>query len=523
MSDSNQFADVSSSTTALQDPGVTPPVDSSQAEQAPVAESQTATESNATTEPVTTESATTEPVAAATTEEAVAPRPKVQLNPTLSPELQASESNTSTTRGPIEIPKSDDLDADIEAQLNAALNKEPAPAPKKGGHQGEAQPYVAPPEEELEPGVKLKGQVQAINGDDVLVELGYRMTGLVAARQFNGKLPAIGDTLDVVVESIDANQGMIMLNNFKGVRKIHGNWDALAVGMTVECMVTGTNKGGLNVTVSNIRAFLPKSQVDISFIENLEALVGQKLQVKVTDVNPAKRNLVVSRKQVLAEEREAVQQDAWGKIQEGQEVLGTVKTVKEYGAFIDLGGVDGLLHVGEMSWNRINHPQDMLQVGQQVNVKILKIDTEKKKISLGMKQLISNPWEYVETRYPKGADVTGTVSRLIDFGAFVELEPGVEGLIHISELEHRRVNTVQDVVKVGQEVTARVLEVSKNKRRISLSMKALLAKPEPVQQESAADDKGPKAPPRKQRNDLKGGRTTGFEGGGMFGNPRDFK
>jgi small subunit ribosomal protein S1 len=244
----------------------------------------------------------------------------------------------------------------------------------------------------------------------------------------------------------------------------------------------------------------------------------------VTDLDPKKRNLVVSRKQILIEERDALKNDAWGKIEEGQEVTGIVKTVKEYGAFVDLGGVDGLLHVGEISWNRINHPQDVLSVGQEIQVKILKIETDKKKISLGMKQLISNPWDHAEIRYAKDATVSGIITRMTDFGAFVELEKGVEGLLHISEIEHRRIATVQEVLKVGQEIQAKVLEFNKNKKRISLSMKSLIDRPEPVKPAFEQKEE-----PQDQRNkkqafnpNLKGGMG-GNNPGGLFGNPRDFK
>ncbi len=451
------------------------------------------------------------------------PRSKVQLNPTMGGNQKAvpnlgdvSEAQISASQaeytGPVEIPRDAAIDSDIEAQLAAALGGEQVPA------------HVAVPKDEstLSSGDKVKGVVQSVHADNIIVDLGYRSSGILAANQFpEGKAPAVGDKLDLVVEKVAPTEGLIYVNRTSGPRKLSGNWDAVAVDMVVECTVTKTNKGGLDVMDSGLRAFMPASQVDLGFHKDLDSFVGQKLQAKVTDVKPEKRNLIVSRRALLLEQRQENEAAAWEKLEVGQEIMGTVKTIKDYGAFVDLGGVDGLLHVAEITWNRIRHPSDVLAEGQQINVKILGLDPEKKKITLGMKQLLTNPWDHVETKYPKDATVTGKVTKIADFGAFVELEDQVEGMIHISELDHKRVGRVADVLKEGEEVTVKVLEVNKNKKRISLSLKALVEKPKPVEKPVVEEPETP-APPRKQAANLKGGSSSGT-GRGLFGNPGDYR
>ena len=279
-----------------------------------------------------------------------------------------------------------------------------------------------------------------------------------------------------------------------------------------------TNKGGLEVTVSGLRAFLPSSQVDLGFVSELDPFVGQKLRVEVVEVNPKKRNLVVSRRAYLQIERKEQEGVFWQSAAAGQTFTGKVKTVKDYGVFVDLGAVDGFLHIGEMSWHRIKHPSELVKEGQTVDVKILSLDKEKKKISLGMKQLAQNPWTTAADKYPANNTVTGKVTRITDFGAFVELEPGLEGLIHVSELDHKRIRHASDVLKLQQVVTAQVLELDAERKRISLSLKALLARPEapkPIEEPVEAYQ-------RKRKGPLRGG--TGSTGpGGLFGNPSDFR
>jgi len=305
------------------------------------------------------------------------------------------------------------------------------------------------------------------------------------------------------------------------VSKPRGNWHEVIEGQIVDCMVTKSNKGGLEVSISNLRGFLLASQVSYGFVSNLEEYVGQKLRVKILEVNPQKKNLVVSHRAFLDIARAEMREEMWKKIEIGQVYTGTVKTIKDYGAFVDLGGLDGLLHVAELSWSRVHHPKDVLSEGHQVDVKVLGIDREKSKISLGMKQLTANPWQTMAENYPVGKVVHGKVTKTTDFGAFVELESGVEGLIHVSELDHRRVHRVTDFAEVGKELDVKVLSVDTEKKRIALSLKALTAKPEREGKEKKSDEDlapgGGTAYERKRKSPLKGGGTG--SGGLLFGNP----
>lgn len=478
-----------------------------------------------------------------------APR-KVQLNPTWTPgeakavpsipneggataESAAQESGAGSelsaeavpARGPVEIPQVESLDDDLESQLNAALQG----TSQTNAAGLAADPAAAPRDEtELEPGTRLKGRVDSIDQENVLLDLGYRATGVLSRRHFTeSNLPQVGSELEVVVESVNSAEGTIQLGLLKSAHRSSGDWETLVAGQVIECTVQKTNKGGLEVQVGQLRGFMPAGQVDLYFVGDLEPFVGQKLTAKVMDVNPKKRNLVVSRRALLQEERDQTEAEVWETLSVGEQRPGTIKTLKDYGAFVDIGGVDGLLHVRELSWTRVNHPSDVLSEGQQVEVKILSLDRDKKKISLGMKQLMTNPWDYAEQKYPKNTVVNGLVKKVTDFGAFVELEPGLEGLIHISELDYRRVNNVQEVLQEGQETEAQVLEINKNKRRISLSLKSLKQKPGPTPEEQAAqqaseeEQRQRREADAKRRKTLKGG-IGGNKGGGLFGNPSDY-
>jgi predicted RNA-binding protein with RPS1 domain len=493
------------------------------------------------------EAVAVEPPPSAPADDADKPRRKVQLNPTLSPESarpvptygEAASSGESAAPvveavsmdsleampqnlGTIELPKDAPLSADMEAEIDAALGAAmtaPAPQPIAAGAEAPPLPALA---EQLESGTKLKAKVQSLSSEHVFCDVGYPAPGAVPIKQFpTGKHPNIGEEFLVVVDKYDAENGMILVSLPKATRRPRGNWEELQQGQIVECVVNKTNKGGLEVTISNMRAFLPASQVDLGFVSSLDAYVGQRFPVQITEVNPAKRNLVVSRRALLIADRKEKAATFWQGVEVGQQFAGIVKTIKDYGAFIDLGGVDGFLHVGEMSWTRIKHPSDILQEGQSVDVVVLSLDREKQKIGLGMRQLAQNPWNSAAEKYAVGRTVTGKVTRTTDFGAFIELEPGVEGLVHISELDHRRVKRVTDVLTVGQEAQVQVLEVVPDRQRISLSLKALKAKPEEPKDEDQAPGKG-QAYERKRKEPLRGG-TGGSGGSGLFGNPGDFR
>jgi small subunit ribosomal protein S1 len=432
---------------------------------------------------------------------------------------------------PVEIPQAEAIDASIEAAIEAAMAGEAAVGAASPGTDqpatGEAPAISAPviDLESLQAGQKLQGTVQAVHEDSVFLDFDLRLTGVVPFRQFDAKKPPqVGDVLEVVFDRINDAEGLIQTNLPRGTTQVKGgDWSAVSVDQVVECLVTKTNKGGLEANVGQLRGFIPASQVELGYIADLQPYVGQKLRVRITEVKPAKRRLVLSRRALLEEERESAKAELLNEIKPDQTRTGRVKTIKEYGAFIDLGGMDGFLPIAQMSWVRIEHPSEVIQEGQQIEVKILSIDREKNRISLGLRQLAPNPWRTAETKYPKGSTSNGRVTRIEPFGAFVELEPGVEGLVHISELEHRRVKRVQEVLNVGDITEVQIIEVDPKKKRISLSVKALKAKPEPVEKpkdEDLAPGKGDRYE-RKRKEPLKGG--TGSSGRtGLFGNPRDF-
>ncbi len=340
--------------------------------------------------------------------------------------------------------------------------------------------HLAPPSE----GELLQGRVLKVTPKEVIVDVGYKIEGMVPIEQFqlpDGSVTVQpDDTIDVIIER-HPNQpgGFIVLSHEKAAR-LHC-WETLEKAhrenLLVSGRVTGRTKGGLSVDVG-VPAFMPGSQIDVRPLHNLDALVGQDIAVRILKLNRRRGNVVVSRKIALEEELVARKGAALEMLHEGAVVTGTVKNLTDYGAFIDLGGIDGLLHVSDISFGRVTHPSEMLNVGDQVTVKVLKFDRDKERISLGMKQLAPDPWQAATERYTPGSRVVGRVVSVTDYGAFVELEAGVEGLIHISEMTwSRRMKHPSKVVKVGDQVEAVVLEVKPKDRRISLGIKQLEADP----------------------------------------------
>jgi ribosomal protein S1 len=398
--------------------------------------------------------------------------------------------------------KIDAFDEEMERELQEAMGG----LSDKDLYGGVEQRSERPAKGKAEQGPR-KGKVFRIHGPDVFIDLpGSRMQGLLPLLQFPEGAPAIGTEIEVHVERVDNANGVLVLS-LKGAA-VEADWSSVAAGMIVEARVTGTNKGGLEVDVNGIRGFMPISQIDLYRVEDAATFVNQRLRCLVAEADASERNLVVSRRALLEKEREENRDKLWKELAEGQVRQGVVRSIKDFGAFVDLGGVDGLLHVSEMSWNRVQDAHSLVQPGQSVKVVVLKIDHEQRKLSLGMKQLMASPWDAVSEKFHVGAIVNGRVSRLMDFGAFVELEPGIEGLIHVSELAPQRVWRVGDVVQSGQEVQVKVLSVDAAQRRISLSLKAALVRaPEPApaeeEEESAAPE--PARPARPRTTPLRGG------------------
>ncbi|GIW79867.1 MAG: hypothetical protein KatS3mg105_1674 [Gemmatales bacterium] len=409
-------------------------------------------------------------------------------------------------------PSLKDIDSTIEKELEEAmmglsdtelygeLQKKPTPTPGGSGTQ--------------------KGKVLSVHGGDVFVEVpGGRSQGVFSLAQFPEGKPPIGSEVEFQIEGYDADNGLLILSRRGAAVEV--DWNSVAVGMVVEARVTGTNKGGLSVDVNGIRGFMPISQIDLYRVEDTEQFVNQRLRCLVTEVKPSERNLVVSRRALLEKEREEQREKLWAELAEGQIREGVVRSVRDFGAFVDLGGVDGLLHVSELSWSRVKDANSVVQPGQRLKVAVLKVDRERRKVSLGLKQLAPSPWDYVAEKYHANTVVKGKVSRLKDYGAFVELEPGVEGLIHISELAPQRVRRVADVVHEGQEVEVAILHVNLPERKIALSLKAAMpdvedAEAEQTEQEPPTEETA--KPQRQRKTPLRGGIGSSWdEPGDRFG------
>ncbi len=326
-------------------------------------------------------------------------------------------------------------------------------------------------------GEVVRGRVLRISGNDVIVDVGYKSEGVIDLDEFRGvdgqNHVTVGDEIDVLLEKTEDKDGYVVLSKEKAEKmKI---WEeierAYADGRAVTGIVKERIKGGLAVDIG-VRAFLPGSLVDLRPVRNLDALKGKELQMRVIKVNRKRGNIVLSRKAVLEEENASRKRRTLDGLTEGKLIRGVVKNITEYGAFVDLGGIDGLLHKTDMSWGRINHPSEMFNVGTEVEVVILKFDQEKERVSLGFKQRSSDPWESVDSKYPRESRVKGKVVSLTDYGAFIELEAGVEGLIHVSEMSWtKRVKHPSKLLNVGDQVEAVVLDVDKTARRLSLGLR----------------------------------------------------
>ena len=337
---------------------------------------------------------------------------------------------------------------------------------------------------ETRQGSIVKGTVVAIENGFVLVDAGLKSESAIPAEEFKnamGELEInVGDSVDVALDSIEDGFGETKLSREKAKR--HEAWlqleKAYEEQATVIGIINGKVKGGFTVELNGIRAFLPGSLVDVRPIRDTAHLENKELEFKVIKLDQKRNNVVVSRRAVIETENTSERESLLANLQEGQEVKGIVKNLTDYGAFVDLGGVDGLLHITDMAWKRVKHPSEIVNVGDEIAVKVLKFDRERNRVSLGLKQLGEDPWDNIARRYPANSRVFGKVSNVTDYGAFVEIEPGVEGLVHVSEIDwtNKNVNPSK-VVQVGDEVEVMVLDVDEERRRISLGMKQVAANP----------------------------------------------
>src|SRR5450432_693973 len=340
-------------------------------------------------------------------------------------------------------------------------------------------------QDNVKEGEILRGTVISVGKDFAIVDVGYKSEGQVSLEEFRMADGSIGvksgDVVDVLLEARENDMGMVVLSKEKADRfKV---WDEISAACErdelIEGVITARVKGGLSVTIrGGVKAFLPGSQVDLRPVRNLDAFLNQSFKFKVIKFNKKRGNIVLSRRVLLEKERAALKESTLERLKEGQIVEGIVKNLTEYGAFIDLGGIDGLLHITDMSWGRVNHPSELFQVGDHVRVKVLKFNAETERVSLGLKQISEDPWTHAQEKYPPGTVVRGKVVSLKDYGAFIELEEGIEGLVHISEMSWtRRVKHPSKVVAVGDVVEAVVLDIDPRQNRISLGMKQLEPNP----------------------------------------------
>ena len=326
----------------------------------------------------------------------------------------------------------------------------------------------------------VKGTVIEVRPKEVLIDIGYKSEGVVSANEFiDIKAVKVGDIVDVLIEKLEDRDGMVVLSKEKA--EFQQNWDRILTicneGGIVNGKVKAVVKGGLIVNIG-VEAFLPASQIDIVPPKNLMGFVGNNYDFKVVKINQERQNIVLSRRELIEQERTEKRQKLLSEMMPGDIRKGTVKNITDFGAFIDLNGLDGLLHITDMSWGRIGHPSEILKVGQDLDVVVLDINKEKERVSLGLKQKLANPWDSIEQKYPVGVKVKGKVVNLVPYGAFVELEPGVEGLVHVTELSWtKRIAKPSDVLKQDQEVEAVVLGINRDEQKISLGIRQLETNP----------------------------------------------
>jgi len=335
----------------------------------------------------------------------------------------------------------------------------------------------------LTEGEVLRGKIVEITSSEVVVDVGYKSEGAISVEEFrqpDGSIKhRLGDEVDVILESVEGKNGLLRLSREKAEK--HRAWDDLETAFheqrSLPGVVLGRTKGGLSVDIG-VKAFLPGSQIDVRPTRNLDALIGQTIECRVIKLSKLRNNIVVSRKCILEEKLRQRREATLSNLNEGAVVKGTVKNVTDYGVFVDLGGIDGLLHISDISWGRLGHPSKRFSIGMEIQTVVLKFDREKERVSLGYKQLVADPWLSVTKKFPTGSKVQGKVASLADYGAFIELEEGIEGLVHVSEMSWtRRLKTPAEVVSTGDLVEVVVLDVQPAERRMALGMRQAVPDP----------------------------------------------
>ena len=376
---------------------------------------------------------------------------------------------------------------EVVTRMSELENKNLTPAPEEENNEDFMQ-QVEATMVRIRNGQTVTGKVVQITDDEVSVNIGYKADGLMKRDDLVDQDVKLGDEIEVEVIKVNDGEGNVLLSQRNIVNR--KAWDALMArneaGEYVEGIGKEAVKGGLIAMVDGIRAFVPASQLSQRYVEKIADFVGKEMKLKIIEVDEQKKRIVASRKAVVAEEAAAKKKEVWDKLEEGMVIHGIVRRLTDFGAFVDLGGVDGLIHITDLSWGRVKHPSDVVKPNQEVDVKILSLDRERDRIQLGYKQLQPRPWDNAAEKYPEGSIVQGKVVRITDFGAFVELEPGLDGLVHISQCARTRIAKVEDAVQVGQTVNVKVLSVDPEKKRISLSIRQALEDEEAMNAEEAA-------------------------------------
>ena len=342
---------------------------------------------------------------------------------------------------------------------------------------------------QIRPGQTLTGTVVQITEDEVCVNIGYKADGLIKKADLSSPDVKEGDEIEVEVVKVNDGEGNVLLSQRNIVnRKL---WDEVVAKYNAGEFVEGVGKeavkGGLLADINGIRAFIPASHLALRYVEKIDAFVGQTMKLKIIEIDEKKKRVVASRKEALRAEEAERKKELWSKLEVGAVVKGIVRRLADFGAFVDIGGIDGLVHVTDLSWGRVRHPSDVVSVGQEIEVKILKVDPEKERVGLSLKETTPRPWSVAETKYPVGSVVEGRVVRIATFGAFVELEPGLDGLVHISQCSLNRIAKVEDAVNVGDVVRVKVLSVDTDAKRIGLSIRAVL-EDEAMNMDSSSDE-----------------------------------